>query len=178
MPKNKKISISPKALKAISLVAEELNLNPREIFANYQRKNDLAKFMCYRVYFNRGLSYPQTGKLFGRDHTTIMHGIKKLRENPELMAIADKIYDFVFKEEKNSQLESAYHQKKINEKNDIIIKNLVNEEKDIDFIYLQVNCTKEYVDNYIQKLKENCQRKKIPDYAKNKIKEIYIWQLK
>lgn len=172
--KEKYAFMNEKTKKIIELVADEMNLNPNLIFGSFKKEYNFAKFMCYRVYFNRGLSYPQIGGAFNKDHTTIMHGIKKLRENPELMAIADKIYDFVFKEEKNSELESAYHQKKINEKNDIIIKNLVNEEKDIDFIYLQVNCTKEYVDNYIQKLKENCPRKKIPDYAKYKIKEIYI----
>ena len=46
---------------------------------------------CYRdckrevwtMLYDEGLSYPQIGKLFGNDHTSILHGVKAWREaNP------------------------------------------------------------------------------------------------
>lgn len=47
-----------------------------------------GRAVCYRdckrevwaMLYDEGLSYPQIGKLFGNDHTSIMHGVKAWRE--------------------------------------------------------------------------------------------------
>lgn len=38
-----------------------------------------------------GLSYPQIGRLFNRDHTTIMYGCRRVERMPALMAVAEKL---------------------------------------------------------------------------------------
>ena len=47
-----------------------------------------GRAVCYRdckrevwaMLYDEGLSYPQIGKLFGNDHTSILHGVKAWRE--------------------------------------------------------------------------------------------------
>lgn len=50
-----------------------------------------GRAVCYRdckrevwsMLYDEGLSYPQIGKLFGNDHTSILHGVKAWREAQE-----------------------------------------------------------------------------------------------
>ena len=52
-----------------------------------------GRAVCYRdckrevwmMLYDEGLSYPQIGKLFGNDHTSILHGVKAWREAQECL---------------------------------------------------------------------------------------------
>lgn len=39
-----------------------------------------VRWACYLVLINRGNSFPQAGSTMKKDHTTIIHGVKKARE--------------------------------------------------------------------------------------------------
>jgi len=65
-------------LAIIKEVADQYNVRPRDIFGRetvrYISKARHAAF--YEVQKKRGLSYPAIGRIFGRDHSTVHHGIR------------------------------------------------------------------------------------------------------
>lgn len=67
----------------LMLVADRLALKPAEILSKNRRQEFVlarhaAMFLC-RV--KLGLSYPELGRIFGgMDHSTVMHGIKKIQK--------------------------------------------------------------------------------------------------
>lgn len=46
-------------------------LTPGQGFARYAKARQAAYWCCRQL---TGYSYPELGRLFGRDHTTVMHG--------------------------------------------------------------------------------------------------------
>lgn len=56
-----------------------------------------VRWACYLALINRGKSYPQAGLIMNRDHTTIIHGVKKARElietDASFRAIVDALND-------------------------------------------------------------------------------------
>ena len=64
-------------------VAKKLNLKPEDVLGVKRRPElvlarQVAMYICRR---KLGLSYPELGRAFGgRDHTTIIHGIRKIEE--------------------------------------------------------------------------------------------------
>jgi chromosomal replication initiation ATPase DnaA len=66
----------------IPLLAEvcfEHGVEPRELVSRGRHRRLVrARFDLYwRIRSNWGLSFPKIGEVFGRDHTTIMHGIEQ-----------------------------------------------------------------------------------------------------
>lgn len=67
----------------LMLVAERLNRKPAEILSKSRRQEfvlarQTAMFLCRA---KLGLSYPELGRIFGgMDHSTVMHGIKKIHQ--------------------------------------------------------------------------------------------------
>jgi chromosomal replication initiation ATPase DnaA len=49
---------------------------------SHRRESSIVRvrWACYLALINRGKSYPQAGLIMNRDHTTIIHGVKKARE--------------------------------------------------------------------------------------------------
>ena len=47
---------------------------------NQQRHVAHARFAAYVALRDRGLSMPQIGRFFKRDHTTVLHGIRRAKE--------------------------------------------------------------------------------------------------
>lgn len=39
-----------------------------------------ARWAIWAILRKRGYSFPRIGQLFGRDHTTVIHGVRRLRE--------------------------------------------------------------------------------------------------
>lgn len=64
-------------------VAERLGLKPSEIMGQ-SRRRELARARQATMFLCRvrlGLSYPELGRIFGgRDHSTVIHGIKKIQQ--------------------------------------------------------------------------------------------------
>lgn len=67
----------------VEQVAEKTQVKPAQILGS-GRKRDVAQARMAAMYLCRkrlGLSYPELGRLFGgRDHATVMYGIKKILE--------------------------------------------------------------------------------------------------
>lgn len=63
-------------------VCEAHDITRNEIFEkNRSKKMVMARGIIYdRIRKELGWSYPKIGKLFGKDHTTILHGVRLARE--------------------------------------------------------------------------------------------------
>lgn len=146
----------------------------KRIFSSYERKYVLPKFVCYYVLYERGLSYPQIGLRFKRDHTSIMSAIKKAKHMPECMVIANVVNAKL----KSIEVQEAAIDKYLmgEQKNKIYkqIKNLINSGMNDEEICLKVDLTDESTKKIIHLIKSGCKTKKIPDYKNNVIKQIYV----
>jgi hypothetical protein len=164
-----------KTQELIQAVGEAMQLpDYKKIFSNYENKYVLPKFVCYYVLYERGLSYPHIGSKFKRNHTTIMYAIKKAKQMPECMVIANIV---------NAKLKSIEVQEAVidkylmgEQKNKIYkqIKNLINSGMNDEEICLKVDLTDESTKKIIHLIKSGCKTKKIPDYKNNVIKQIYV----
>lgn len=67
----------------VNRVSEKLEVRPLDIMGSSRRHDyvlarQMAMFLCRQ---KLGLSYPELGRLFGgKDHSTVMHGIKKIEQ--------------------------------------------------------------------------------------------------
>lgn len=92
-PQNFTIEVSISPDKINQVVSKVLNIKPEQLLSSNRDKNTaLARqigFYLYKTELN--LSFPHIGKLFGgRDHSTVMHGYRKVKElieqnNPEVV---------------------------------------------------------------------------------------------
>lgn len=77
----------------VGLVSRGFNLAPEDILGT-RRKPDfvlarqVAMYLCRR---KLGLSYPELGKAFGRDHSTVIHAIKKIQALPQTDKVLHKL---------------------------------------------------------------------------------------
>lgn len=58
------------------------------------RSKNIVRARCLAMYVYRsvvGASYQQTGRRFGKDHSTVMHAIKKIEMCPSLKKLGDDI---------------------------------------------------------------------------------------
>jgi chromosomal replication initiator protein len=71
-----------KARDIATLVCLEYGIGHNEMFSNRRAAHisgprQIAYFLTYHM---TNLSYPEIGHVFGRDHTSIMHGVKRVDE--------------------------------------------------------------------------------------------------
>lgn len=74
-------------------VAREAGVTPDDIYGD-SRKAHIARARAAAMHLSRkrlGYSYPKLGKIFNRDHTTIIHAINRVQANPEKYPIG--VYD-------------------------------------------------------------------------------------
>lgn len=146
----------------------------KHIFSSYERKYVLPKFVCYYVLYERGLSYPQIGLKFKRDHTTIMHAIKKAKNMPECLVISNIVNEKLKSIEEHEAVIDKYRNGE--EKNKLYeqIKGYINNGMSVKEICLNVNFPIESTKEIIRLIKRTCKIKKIPDYKNCTIKKIYV----
>lgn len=145
----------------------------KNIFSSYERKYVLPKFVCYYVLFDRGISYPQIGRKFKRNHTTIMSAIAKAKKLPECMVIANIVNEKLKSiEEKDAVLRKYRIGEQKNKLYDQI-KKLINSGMSDEEICQKVDIPTESTKEIINLIKGRCKTKKIPDYKNNVIKQIY-----
>lgn len=146
----------------------------KQIFSSYERKYVLPKFVCYYVLYERGLSFPQIGLRFKRDHTSIMSAIKKAKQLPECMVIANIVNEKLKSiEEKDAVIDKYRTGEQKNKLYDQIkrfINNGMSDEEICQILDIPDESTKEI----INLIKRRCKMKKIPDYKNCTIKQIYI----
>lgn len=59
-------------------VAAERNIRISDLLGTTrERKVVVARALLYRHAREMGLSYPRIGKIFGRDHTTVLHSVRE-----------------------------------------------------------------------------------------------------
>lgn len=145
-----------------------------KIFSSFQRKYVLPKFVCYYVLYERGLSYPQIGLKFKRDHTSIMHAIKKAKDMPECLVIANIVNA---KLKSIEEQDAAIDKYRIGEQKNKLydqIKRFINNGMSDEEICQILDIPEESTKEIINLIKLRCKTKKIPDYKNNIVKEIYV----
>lgn len=145
-----------------------------KIFSSFQKKFVLPKFVCYYVLYERGLSYPQIGLKFKRDHTSIMHAIKKAKDMPECLVIANIVNA---KLKSIEEQDAAIDKYRIGEQKNKLydqIKKLINSGMSDEEVCLNVDIPAESTEEIINLIKRRCKMKKIPDYKNCTIKQIYV----
>lgn len=145
-----------------------------KIFSSFQKKFVLPKFVCYYVLYERGLSYPQIGLRFKRDHTSIMSAIKKAKQLPECMVIANIVNAKLKRQEEQETVIVKY---RIGEQKNKLydqIKKLINSGMSDEEVCLNVDIPAESTEEIINLIKRRCKMKKIPDYKNCTIKQIYV----
>lgn len=145
-----------------------------KIFSSFQKKFVLPKFVCYYVLYERGLSYPQIGLKFKRDHTSVMNAIRKSKNMPECIVIANIV---------NAKLKRQEEQETVivkcrtgEQKNKLYdqIKGYINNGMSDEEVCLNVDIPAESTEEIINLIKRRCKMKKIPDYKNCTIKQIYV----
>lgn len=146
----------------------------KHIFSCYEKKYVLPKFVCYYVLYERGLSFPQIGAKFKRNHATIMSAIAKAKKLPECMVIANIV---------NAKLKSIEEQDAVidkyrigEQKNKLYeqIKSYINNGMSDEEICQSIKIPAEMTKDIIGSIKIKCKMKKIPNYKNCTIKQIYI----
>lgn len=66
-------------LEIIEAVCIEFGMMPAELRAGRDRNSVLARWVAYHLSRKlTGLSFPQIGRAFGKDHSTVQHGVREL----------------------------------------------------------------------------------------------------
>lgn len=145
-----------------------------KIFSSFQKKFVLPKFVCYYVLYERGLSYPQIGLRFKRDHTSIMSAIKKAKQLPECMVIANIVNAKLKSIEEKDAVIDKYRTGEQKNKLYDQIKGYINNGMSDEEVCLNVDIPAEGTEEIINLIKRRCKMKKIPDYKNCTIKQIYV----
>lgn len=145
-----------------------------KIFSSFQKKFVLPKFVCYYVLYERGLSYPQIGLRFKRDHTSIMSAIKKAKQLPECMVIANIVNEKLKSIEEKDAVIDKYRTGEQKNKLYDQIKGYINNGMSDEEVCLNVDIPAESTEEIINLIKRRCKMKKIPDYKNCTIKQIYV----
>lgn len=164
-----------KTQELIKLVASEVGVKDYwNIFDSYKREYTLAKFTCFMVLFDRGMSFPQIGKKFLRDRTTIMYGVNRAKTMPDCMVYTHKINEIIRKQKEYEELAIKYKEGQARSCLFEEIKKLINKDySDADIIKtLDIPPQTEFEISHI--IRTRCKTKKVPDYKNCVIKEIYI----
>lgn len=145
-----------------------------KIFSSFQKKFVLPKFVCYYVLYERGLSYPQIGLKFKRDHTSVMNAIRKSKNMPECMVIANIVNAKLKRQEEQETVIVKYRTGE--QKNRLYdqIKSFINNGMSDEEICQILDIPEESTKEIINLIKLRCKTKKIPDYKNNIVKEIYV----
>lgn len=146
----------------------------KNIFSSYEKKYVLPKFVCYYVLFDRGLSYPQIGRKFKRNHTTIMSAIAKAKKLPECMVIANIVNEKLKSIEEKDAVLRKYRAGEQKNKLYEQIKGYINNGMSDEEVCLNVDIPTESTKEIINLIKGRCKMKKIPDYKNCTIKQIYV----
>lgn len=164
-----------KTQELIRTVSEIMQIHQyKKIFSSFERAYILPKFVCYYVLYERGLSFPQIGRKFKRDHTSIMHAIKKSKNMPECMVIANIVNA---KLKSIEEQDAAIDKYRIGEQKNKLyeqIKNYINSGMSDEEVCQKLNISAESTKEIISLIKRRCKMKKVPDYKNCTIRKIYV----
>lgn len=124
-----------------------------------------CRFVLYRAFLFAGNSTTWVGRFFNRDHSTIMHGIKRL--NPKQEEYAYYLYLKYADKEQNSENSKTL-------KALIKVKELYNSGKNPEQIAQTINADATTTEALLRLMKNKYKPKSVPDYKHYVIKTIYI----
>ncbi len=65
-------------MRVVQAVADEHFVEPAQIMGDSRRREpSRARMDCWSRLRREGLSFQQIGRMFGRDHTTVIYGVRK-----------------------------------------------------------------------------------------------------
>lgn len=78
LAKGQRNAATSKAQSAIAEAARRYGVSEADVMASGKRKGATqARQWVYTRLWHSGMSLPQVARVMGRDHTTVLHGIKK-----------------------------------------------------------------------------------------------------
>jgi len=78
LAQGKRNAATSKAQTAIAEAARRFGVSEADVMASDGRKGATqARQWVYTRLWHNGLSLPQIGRIMGKDHTTVLHGIRK-----------------------------------------------------------------------------------------------------
>lgn len=70
-----------RTLEIVREIGERYNIGLRDLLSDQRRRPVAwARFHCYAELYSRGMTASEIGRVFNRDHSTILHGIKRAAE--------------------------------------------------------------------------------------------------
>lgn len=164
-----------KTQELIRTVGEIMKFNQyKNIFVCYEKEYVLPKYVCYYALYERGLSSPQIGAKFKRNHATVLNSIRKAKNIPECIVIANIVNARLKSMDERENVLNKYQNgvkiDKIYEK----VKSLINSGMDDEEVCKNMDIPTVRTRDIIQFIKMRCKIKKIPDYKNCTIKKIYV----
>lgn len=144
------------------------------IFLSFRKDYVLPKFVCYYVLYERGMSYPQIGRKFKKNHTSVLNAIRKSKNMPECMVIANIVNAKLKSQEEQDSVIDKYRSGEQKNKLYEKIKDLINYGMSDEEICQSMDIPAENAKEIIWLIKSRCKVKKIPDYKNCTIKQIYV----
>lgn len=156
--------------KLVEEVCVKCRVSKKDIFSLRRDKSTvLARNIIYKVLTLDGYSLNQIGAKIGRDHTTVLWGMRNLTEKD--IEYATYLYLKYRETEKIN--------KSANEK--IVIKIIMDEVKKLynsglkeNEIAEEVGISEKRTIKFINLIKSTCTTKQVPDYKKNTYRTIYL----
>lgn len=156
-------------------ICREFSCNISDLESKRRGRNYVrAKSVCCRFLRLIGYSYPQTGKVLDKDHSSVMHACKKCESDPDLEEYAIKLFM------KHRQVLKARGEDLIKKeifKNELdreLIVNLYNKGESVEKIAKELGNTLDYIDEQLNYLRRVYTIKKVPDYKNNTTREIFF----
>lgn len=96
-----KIILTPEYI--VEYCSNFYNIDPTKLYSTSQKKDicnvrQIAFYLCKEIL---DLSYPRIGQVFNKDHTTVMHGIKKIEKSIESDASLKETVEMLIKDIKD-----------------------------------------------------------------------------
>lgn len=152
-------------------VADIFGTTPQEMKERRFKNVKSANLVCYKIFRLAGYSYPQIGRIMGRDHTTVVCGITNIEKNPELVKLANELarkYKLIKpkKEAEANMFRITYNREQV--------RNELNKGLSFNDIAKRLNIPLSFVHSQVSYFERKNLKKYIPDYKKSTTKVIYM----
>lgn len=82
---------APATVQTLQAVATAYDTTVVDLLSNRGRRGAAVRSVAAVVLREQGLSYPEIGKVIGRDHSTVMAACRRVAERPDLAEAADQV---------------------------------------------------------------------------------------
>lgn len=151
--------------KLIIVVSDVLKVEDyHQMFSRFDRKFDDAKFVCYKVLYDRGYSFNRIGIKLNKSHSSIIHGIGVAKKRKDICELANLV---------NRRLE--LNELSEDENKIAKIKDMLNKgESESDIIKEFNDISQQTIENVLKNIKEKSKKKLIYNYKEGKAREVFL----